>query len=241
MIDAETGELLTAHTIGGDDKLAARSDTPAAKINQVKAPELVTLSVSPSEILDYNPKRGGIVGEISWDAAAGGYESVDILLVGANGDESTFSAGTPVGKKVTRAWLRPGLEIRMIDVETGDLLTACTIGGDVKLAGRSDTPAAKINQVKAPDRVMLSVLPAEIPDYDPKRGGIVGEISWDAAAGGYESVEIVLANANGVMATFSSGAPVGKKATKAWLRPGLEIRLSDSETGELLATRTISG
>jgi ABC-type polysaccharide/polyol phosphate transport system ATPase subunit len=210
------------------------------KVKRVKVPERVIFSVSPSEIPDYDPKRGGVAGEIVWDAAAGGYESVDIILVSPSGDESIFTSGIPSGKRVTRAWVRPGLTVRMIDTETGDLLATHTVGGGEGFAGQDSAQPPKVKRAKSPDQVILSVSPSVIPDYDPKRGGVVGTIVWDADLGGYESVDIVLVNTDGAESTFSFGAPTGKKITRAWLRPGLEVRMTDCQTGAILASAKIT-
>jgi hypothetical protein len=69
-------------------------------------------------------------------------ETVEIYVVGANGDETLCFRGGSVGRATTKPWLKPGLEFRLRNAESGDMLaTALVQAGEPAMAESNTEPA----------------------------------------------------------------------------------------------------
>jgi ABC-2 type transport system ATP-binding protein/lipopolysaccharide transport system ATP-binding protein len=223
--DGETGALLATTMVG------PVLPSTSAKVGPTRTLP-IALTITPAEIPDFRPGSKGIVGEVAWDAEGSGVDGVEIFVVNANGDEVLCFQGGSTGRMKTKPWLRPGLEFRLKHGETGAVLATASVGPRVPSALQRAAPMRSLP-------IALTVTPAEIPDYGPGSKGIAGEVAWDAAGSGVETVEIFVVNANGVETLCFRGPSAGSATTKPWLRPGLEFRLKDEATGKLLATTTV--
>lgn len=204
----------------------ARSAARAARIRAPIRKEGITLGISPARLDDFAHKDPGQTGEISWDASESGLDSVEISVVGLNGREVKFIQGSVVGRATTKPWLKPGVEFRLKDPETGDVLASTVVAGAISTSRK---PLHK-------DDIAFSVDPSEM---ELSHKGVVGEIRWNAATSGAEAIEISVVNEGGREVTFFRGGLAGCAATQAWLKPGVGFRLKDATSGELLASVTV--
>jgi len=223
--NADNGDLLASTVVLPRPEAVPKSSDTARSTP-------ITLAVTPAEILDYRPGSKGIAGEVSWDAEGSGVETVEIFVVNARGEETLCFQGSDMGKMKTKPWLKPGLEFRLRNADSGDLLASTTI-----LPRPEPVPERKGPTRTTP--ISLTVTPAEILDYQPGTKGIVGEVAWDARDSGVGAVEVFVVNARGEETLCFRGTDAGRMNTKPWLKPGLEFRLKDADSGALLASTVI--
>jgi ABC-type polysaccharide/polyol phosphate transport system ATPase subunit len=231
----ESGRI---RAVGSVDDLLSQYETEAkasARARRAAMPiirEMISLTVTPAEIVDWVPGSKGRVGEVSWDTSGSGVESVDIYAANLQGKENLCFTGGTIGTGKTGPWLRPGFEFRLKDGDTDELLASVVVGPVQDRGIDSQTNVV-------PDKDSLTVTPAEIPDWVPGSKGIIGDISWDASSSGAEAVDVYAINPQGKESLCFSGGTFGQGRTGAWLRPGFEFRLKNSATDELLATAII--
>ncbi len=198
---------------------AARERVPIRKQD-------IRLTIRPAELPDFAPGRGGAVGEISWDARDSGVDTIELSVVALNGKEVKFIEGDNVGHATTKAWLKPGVEFRLKDAETGELLAAVKVGGTMA------------QPMRGPIRKELAALTLSPPAV-AHGSRIEGRVDWDVRGSGIESVEISVVATGGVERTFARGGMVGHAIIKAWFRPHLQFHLKDADTGAVAATATV--
>lgn len=68
------------------------------------------------------------VGEIHWDLADSGVTEAEVVLVRPDGSQTKFVGGGLAGSRATGPWLRTGLEFRLLDAWTGDVLASIRVG-----------------------------------------------------------------------------------------------------------------
>ncbi len=208
----------------------AKANARAARVRVPVRRENIRIAAMPQEVPELLPRQAGIIGEVQWDARDSGVESVEVFVVDLRGKEVAFVHGDVVGRATTKAWLRPGVEFRLKDAETGELLASTTIGNSGAAPQRDDS-----------GRVRLAVIPDALADFDPRDPGLVGEVRWDASDSAAEAVQLSVVGLDGREVTFLHGDVIGTADTKAWLKPGVQFRLRDASTSELLAQVAIGG
>jgi ABC-type polysaccharide/polyol phosphate transport system ATPase subunit len=204
----------------------AKANARAARVRVPIRKEGITLNISPERLDGFADRDPGQVGEIYWDAHDSGLDSVEISVVGLNGREVKFMEAAVVGRATTKPWLKPGVEFRLKDPDTGDVLASRIVEGTISTTRR---PLRK-------DEVTLSVDPSAMV---PNERGMVGEVRWDAMTSGADAIEISVIGTNGREVSFFRGGPSGRIPTQAWLKPGVGFRLKDAQSGEVLASVTV--
>lgn len=63
-------------------------------------------------------------GEVSWDVRDSGADGVHVILVRPDGSQTKFARGGQVGHRLTGAWLRPGLEFRLLVADSDEQLAS---------------------------------------------------------------------------------------------------------------------
>jgi len=118
---------------GGVDELLGRYESEAraaaqkARAKRAICKDGISLTVAPSHLPEPGPGNAGHSGDIKWDAWESGVDSVEVFVVGADGREVKCFQGGSRGEGKANAWLRPGLEFRLRDAHTAELLVATTI------------------------------------------------------------------------------------------------------------------
>lgn len=120
----------------------AKSAARAARASRPIRKEGISLSVSPAEIRDFKPGGKGVIGEIEWDASHSGVDTVELYVVGTNGQERLCYQGRNIDHYITGPWIRPGVNIRLKDAVTGELLASTVVQPDPQgLPGANERPA----------------------------------------------------------------------------------------------------
>jgi hypothetical protein len=153
-------------------------------------------------------------------------ETVELSVVSLTGRVVKFIEGDVVGHARTKDWLKPGVEFRLNDVETGELLATATVGGNV-----AEPASSSIRTELA----SLTVSPATVATSDK----VDGHIEWDVRGSGIQRVEISVVSPDGNERTFARGGLVGQATTKGWHRPHLLFHLKDADTGEVVVSTTV--
>jgi ABC-type polysaccharide/polyol phosphate transport system ATPase subunit len=120
----ETGnveELLERYE--AEAREVARRSRAGQPINK----ESISLTVTPSSIPALIQGSAGAAGEVVWDASESGVTAVEVFVVGADGIERKCFQGGCSGRGKIRDWLRPGIEFRLKDADTADLLMTTTV------------------------------------------------------------------------------------------------------------------
>lgn len=105
----------------------AREAAKRSRANQPIRKDAISLTITPAGFPEPAPGTGGGVGEIAWEASESGVTAVEVFVVGADGSEKKCFQGGCSGRGTTRAWLRPGMEFRLRDADTAELLMATTV------------------------------------------------------------------------------------------------------------------
>lgn len=225
----EAGRIREA---GPVDELMHRYEAEAksaARASRIRSPirkDAVRLSIEPAALPDFAPEHEGIVGEITWDARDSGVQRVDLSVVGLTGREVQFIRADVAGHVTTKPWLKPGVEFRLKDTETGEVLATATVGGN--MAQPAPRPIRK-------ELAALTVSPAAVATG----GHADGIVDWDVRGSGIERVEISVTGPDGAQRMFVRGGMAGHAAIKNWLKPHLRFDLKNADTGEVVATTTV--
>ena len=95
--------------------------------------ENIVFSVTQSP----TPASGGrYAGEVFWDVTGSGANAVDVLLVRPDGSQAMFAHGEQVGSAKTGAWLRPGLEFRLLLRDSDEVLATTVVAEHDAMAGK---------------------------------------------------------------------------------------------------------
>lgn len=106
---------------------------------------------------------------------------------------------------------------------------------------RDAAKRSRENQQIVKDSIRFTVTPAGLAPPRPGSAGQFGEIAWEASESGITAAEVFVVVADGSEKKCFQGGSSGRGAIKGWLRPGIEFRLRDSDTGELLmVTKVLS-
>jgi ABC-type polysaccharide/polyol phosphate transport system ATPase subunit len=225
----EAGRIREA---GPVDELMHRYEAEAknaARASRIRAPirkEGIRLTIEPAILPDFPANQQGVVGDVTWDARDSGVETVELSVVSLTGRVVKFIEGDVVGHARTKDWLKPGVEFRLNDVETGELLATATVGGNV-----AEPASSSIRKELA----SLTVSPATVATSDK----VDGHIEWDVRGSGIQRVEISVVSPDGNERTFARGGLVGQATTKGWHRPHLLFHLKDADTGEVVVSTTV--
>lgn len=102
----------------------ARAAAKRARAGEPIRKDSISLTVTPPGL---PAAVAGANGEIAWDASDSGVTTVEVFVVGTDGNEKKCFQGGCNGRGTARGWLRPGVEFRLRDADTGELLTATTV------------------------------------------------------------------------------------------------------------------
>jgi hypothetical protein len=93
---------------------------------KVTKPPGVTFMVEPSAASSKQP----FVAKVSWNATGSGANTVKIYVQESSGQETLFAQVAAEGSLNTGPWMRSGMVLRMLDADSGKLLSTFVIGSN---------------------------------------------------------------------------------------------------------------